>query len=83
MASFTSTANEPVAEAAPIAYNSSTTDEDVGTLASTVDEAVAKAASTADEDVGPRHGGTAEWRMLGFWGRVPGGPRMWPHSRPR
>ena len=66
VATFASTANEAVAEAASTTDNPSTADEDVATLAFTVAEAVAKAASTADEDVWPRHGGTAEWRMLAF-----------------
>ena len=66
VATFASTANEAVTEAASTADNPATADEDVVTLASTVDEAVAKATSTADKDVGPRHGGTAEWRMLVF-----------------
>ena len=66
VATFASTANEAVIQAASTADNPSTVDEGVATLASTVAKDVAKAASTADEDVGPRHGGTAEWRMLAF-----------------
>ena len=66
VATFASTANKDVAEAVSTADNPSTSDEDVATLAPTVAEAVAKTASAADEDAGPRHGGTAEWRMSAF-----------------
>ena len=57
MATFASTVNEAVAEAASTADNPSTADEDVATLVSTVAEAVAKASSTADEDVAHTAGG--------------------------
>ena len=64
VATFASTANEAVAETASTADTQYTADESAATLASTVAKAVATFASTADEDVGPRLGGTAEWRIL-------------------